>query len=100
MTNPEEKRNSIRFAVAIAKLAAHGFDVYRYNLLSDTSYFEKNPVVNDLLSRDPGCLPITLINGAAAQMHRLPSNEELAAWAEVDLGQLEGKQEIRLENQK
>lgn len=100
VTNPEEKRNSIRFAVAITQLATQGFDVYRYNILSDTAKFNENSAVKERLSHDPNCLPITLVNGEVTQTHRLPSNEELAKWTEVDLGELEGKQRIQLEIKK
>lgn len=100
VTNPEEKRNSIRFAVAITQLATQGFDVYRYNIISDTAKFKENSAINERLSHDPNCLPITLIDGEVTQTHRLPSNEELAAWTEVDPGQLEGKQRIQLEIKK
>lgn len=100
VTNPEEKRASIRFAVAISQLSQAGFDVTVYNLLSDTSKFEENMLVKNALAADTGCMPITPVNGAVVKTHTLPTNEELSAWTEMPIERLEGKQRINLQIKK
>ncbi|MFC3749955.1 arsenic metallochaperone ArsD family protein [Paenibacillus sp. GCM10012306] len=93
VTNPEEKRASIRFAVAISQLSQAGFDVSGYNLLSDTTKFEENEAVKEVLASDPSSLPVTLLNGVVVKTRSLPTNEELSAWTTMSLERLEGKGE-------
>lgn len=97
MTNPEEMRVSIRFAVAFSQLSQAGFDVTRYNLLSDTAKFEENELVKEALASDASCMPITLVNGVVMKTHALPTNEELSAWTGMPIERLEGKQLINLQ---
>jgi hypothetical protein len=96
VTNPEEKRAAIRFAVAISQLSQAGFDVNGYNLLSDTAKFEESAVVKEALASDPSSMPITLLNGAIVKTRSLPTNEELSEWTTMSLDRLEGRQRIQL----
>ncbi|OBZ16308.1 hypothetical protein A8L34_26890 [Bacillus sp. FJAT-27264] len=94
VTNPEEKRASIRFAVAVSQLSQAGFDVSGYNLLSDTTKFEENEAVKEALASDPSSLPVTLLNGVVVKTRSLPTNEELSEWTTMSLERLEGKGEL------
>lgn len=97
VTNPEEKRESIRFSVAMNQLASEGYDVARYNILSDTAAFDKNTTVKKALNDDFSQLPITLVDGKIVKMKSLPSNDELAKWTGLDAQKLGGKPRIHLE---
>lgn len=100
VTNPEEKRESIRFSVAINQLVSEGYDVARYNILSDTAAFDENATVKKALNENFNQLPITLVDGKIVKIKILPSNEELAEWTGLDAQKLGGKPRIRLEIRK
>ncbi|MFS0722264.1 arsenic metallochaperone ArsD family protein [Paenibacillus sp. 1P07SE] len=98
VTNPEEKRNAIQFAVALNQLSSLGFDVNRYNLLSDTTHFQSNQALQQLLIQAPNALPICIFDGTVVKTHAFPSNEELATWFRIDDEHLEGKQQITFQS--
>ncbi|MBB6669370.1 arsenic metallochaperone ArsD family protein [Cohnella nanjingensis] len=100
VTNPAQKRDSIRFAAAINQLTLRGIDIYRYNILSDTAKFEAADAVMAVLTKDPNSMPITVVDGIVAKTHQLPGNDELSKWTNQPLEQGEGKQKIQLQIKK
>lgn len=78
-----------RVATAVFSLEKLGFDIKRYNLTSEPDPYIQNPEVNKLLNeKGPDCLPVVIVNGVVAKTGEYPTNEELAAWAGVEVKEL------------
>lgn len=78
-----------RVATAIFSLEKLGIDIKRYNLASEPDPFIENKEVNQLLNeKGPDCLPIVMVDGNTAMIGEYPTNEELAAWAGIDVEKL------------
>lgn len=78
-----------RVATAIFSLEKLGIDIERYNLASEPDPFIQNTEVNKLLNeKGPDSLPIVIVNGDVVKIGEYPTNEELSAWAGIDVKEL------------
>lgn len=78
-----------RIATTVFSLEKLGIDIKRYNLANEPEPFIQNKEVNKLLNeKGPECLPVVIVNGDVAKIGEYPTNEELAAWAGVDVKEL------------
>lgn len=73
------------FAGDLDWLGAQGVEVRRYNLGQEPGAFATNDHVRQLLETDGEmALPAVLVDGDVRSSGRLPSREELAAWAGLE----------------
>lgn len=78
-----------RIATAVFSLEKLGIDIKRHNLANEPEPFIQNKEVNKLLNeKGPDCLPVVIVNGDVSKVGEYPTNEELAAWAGVDVKEL------------
>ena len=89
-----------RMASAVYRLEKRGFDITRYNLASEPAKFVENRAVNQVLhAKGPNSLPMTVLNGVVVKESEYPSNEQLAEWFGISVGELQEKKaakEIKL----
>jgi len=89
-----------RMASAVFLLEKKGFNIIRYNLASEPARFSENEAVNKVLHElGPDALPMTVLNGMVEKQGGYPSNEELSAWFDVkveDLQEKKGNKKINL----
>src|SRR4051812_27256440 len=86
-----------RVASAIYSLEKKGFNIKRYQLISEPDKFAENNEVNRVLhEKGPDVLPVVLVNDQIVKVGGYPTNEELAEWFEVKPEELTEKPKVRL----
>jgi hypothetical protein len=77
----------LRVALVIDSLKQGGADISRYNLSGQPQAFVENELVSEHLRKNgPEILPITVVDGQIAKTKLYPTNEELAEWTGIALG--------------
>lgn len=94
---PSVDSNLTRVASAVYSLEKKGNNIKRYNLANDPAAFAEHDTVNQVLQeKGVDALPITLLDGRVVKASDYPTNEEFAAWLDVNPDELTEKPRIRL----
>lgn len=66
----------------------NGVDIQRYSLAKNPQQFLKNPVIKEFLNTSGmESLPATLLDGKLVMAGKLPTREDIARWAGIQLTQ-------------
>ncbi|WP_100373614.1 arsenite efflux transporter metallochaperone ArsD [Bacillus sp. FJAT-45037] len=78
-----------RMATAIFMLEKKGVDIVRYNLGSEPQAFIDEELVKTLLDeKGTEALPTIVVDGEVKMVGHYPTNEQLADWAQIEVGTL------------
>lgn len=79
---------AVKWSASAEWAKKNGVDIQRYSLAKNPQQFLNNPVIKEFLNTSGmESLPITLLDGKLVMAGKLPTREDIARWAGVQLSQ-------------
>lgn len=88
LCGPSVDLEILRISTVVKMLEKNNVDIKRYNLISNTSEFISNKVINDMIKeKGEQVLPVTIVDGKVEKQGVYPTNDDFTKWTGISVEQ-------------